>query len=333
MQSSLTALNTLFEVLFFLIRSLAPFTPFLSDHIFSLLAPYLQKKTLESFDDIKSVHFLPYPTFRAELLDPMVERKVFRMQKVVGLARISRERKTISLKTPLKSLAVVHSNSTYLSDLESLRSYICEEVNVQELQLSSDESKYNVQYSCTADWPTLGKKLRKDAQKVKKLLPGLSTEQVKGFMKDKSINLDGIQLTEEDLIVRREVQNIEGRSIETNTDNDVLTMLDVELYPDLAQSGLAREIINRVQRLRKKAGLVQTDDVTMSYRVTSDPERLGLENVFVSHAKMIESATRSALRRGETGEDDGVPNGSHKEIIEEELEVQKATFMMKLMSV
>lgn len=327
----MTGLNTLFEVLFFLSRSLAPFTPFLADHIYKLLIPRLQKKMIDSFDDPRSVHFLPYPTFRAELLDPIVERKVERMQKVVSLARISRERKTIGLKTPLKSLVVIHSDPTYLEDLSSLRLYICQEVNIHELELSSDESKYNVQYLCTADWPTLGKKLRKDAQKVKKLLPALSTQQVKDFVRDKTMNLDGITLTEEDLIVRKEIANSEGKNIETNSDNDVLTILDVELYSDLAEAGIAREIINRVQRLRKKAGLVTTDDVKMSYRVTADPQNTGLENVFTSHAQMIEAAVRGSMVPESNG---ASVYGSNlqKVIVEEEQEVQKATFLLKIMS-
>ncbi|KAL9624000.1 MAG: hypothetical protein Q9160_001753 [Pyrenula sp. 1 TL-2023] len=331
LQSSLTGLNTLFEVLFFFTRSLAPFTPFLSDHIFKLLAPRLPKATIDSFDDVRSVHFLPYPTFRAELLDPVVERKIQRMQTVVILARTSRERRTIGLKTPLKSLAVVHSDPEYLGDLESLRSYICEEVNVLNLELSSDESKYNVRYICTAEWPTLGKKLRKDAQKVKKLLPSLSTEQVKDFIRDKTMSLDGITLTEEDLIVRKEIANSEGKNIETNAENDLLTILDVELYADLAQSGLAREIINKIQRLRKKGGLVSTDDVQMSYSVTADPQNTGIEKVFTSHAKEIETAVRGSVVPASNGTPADASN-SQKLIIEEEQEVQKATFLLKIMS-
>lgn len=310
---------------------MAPFTPFLADHIYKLLAPRLPKSTTESFDDARSVHFLPYPTFRADLIDRVVERKVQRMQQIVALARTSRERKAIGLKTPLRSLVVIHSDPTYLEDLDSLRSYICQEVNIHNLELSSDESKHDVYYLCTADWPTLGKKLRKDAQKVKKLLPGLSTQQVKDFVRDKTMTLDGITLNEEDLIVRREIANSEGKNIETNSDNDVLTILDVEIYTDLAQTGIAREIINRVQRLRKKAGLVATDDVKMSYRVTSDPQKTGLEEVFRSHAQMIESVVRGSVVSESNGASTDVPN-SQKVIIEEDQEVQQATFSLKIVA-
>lgn len=327
LQSSLSGLNTLFEVLFILVRCLAPFTPFIADHIYLLLVPYLPKAIVKSFEDSRSVHFLPYPTFDAKLLDPVVERKVLRMQKAITLARTSRERRTIGLKTPLKTLVVIHSDPTYLSDLASLESYICDEVNVQTLELSSDESKYDVRYSCTADWPTLGKKLRKDAQVVRKLLPSLSTAQVKAFLHDKMINIGGIQLVEGDLIVRRDVFNGDGKNIETNSDDDVLTILDLALDSGLVEDGIAREIINRAQRLRKKAGLVATDDVRMTYRVIDDPQKIGIDDIMISRAEMIRGAVRGLLVR-ESRDTAGDTVGNL--IQEEEQEIQNATFMLRL---
>ena len=329
LQSSLTGLNTLFEVLFILVRALAPFTPFVADHVYLLLNPYLPTSMLESYQDVRSVHFLPYPSFHTQLLDPVVERKVKRMQTVVSLARTSRERKTISLKTPLKGLAVVHSDSQYLADLRSLEYYIRDEVNVREIDFTSDESKYEVQYTCSADWPTLGKKLRKDAQKVRKELPNLSTEQVKDFVRDGKINVGGIDLTLEDLIVKREVLNSEGKNIIANTDDDVLTILDLALDSDLMQDGLAREIINRVQRLRKKAGLVVTDDVKMCYKINNEPDEVELSKAFKSRAGMIESVVRGPVIEETSAAES--ENDKEKLIVEEEQEIQKATFLLKLM--
>ena len=328
-KSTVTGLNTLFEVLFILVRSLAPFTPFIADHIYLLLLPYLSKDHLSTFQDTRSVHFLPYPTFSPKLLDPDVERMVLRMQTVITLARTSRERKTISLKTPLKSLAVIHSDPTYLSDLRSLESYILDEVNVQSVELSSDESKYDVAYTCSADWPSLGKKLRKDAPKVRQHLPNLTTQEVKDFAETGQITVAGIPLEREDLIIKKDVasSNDENATIATNTDDDVLTILDLHKDEGLQMDGVAREIINRVQRLRKKAGLKTTDDVSMKYKVTADPDGVGLQGAFENRRTMIE-----AVVRGSVAEDgaDGKENGGQL-IVEEEQEVLKATFLLRLM--
>ncbi|KAA8651743.1 hypothetical protein EYZ11_000065 [Aspergillus tanneri] len=319
------ALNTLFEVLYTLVRGLAPFTPFLTDNIYLRLLPHIPE-ALRS-EDSRSVHFLPFPEVREELFDEAVERRVARMQKVIEMGRISRERRLIGLKTPLKTLVVIHQDQQYLDDVKSLESYILEELNVLELVLSSDEAKYNVQYSVTADWPTLGKKLKKDVQKVKKALPSVTSDDVKKFVADKKILVDGIELVEGDLVVKRGVkENPSSQGMEPNTDADVLTILDANLYPELAHQGLGREIINRVQRLRKKAGLVPTDDVVMAYTVLSDPDNVGISEAFETQASVIEKVLRRPLDRQELAD-----GKEERMIIQEEQEVQKATFLLKLL--
>lgn len=255
------------------------------------------------------------------------------MQRIIEMGRVSRERRAIGLKTPLKTLIVIHTDQQYLDDVKSLEGYISEELNVRDLVLSADEAKYNVQYSVSADWPTLGKKLKKDAQKVKKALPALTSDDVKAFVKSKHITVDGIELEEEDLIVKRGLKEDEGsKNFETNTDNDVLTILDSALYPELAHEGLAREIINRVQRLRKKAGLVPTDDVKMEYKVVNDPDNVGVESMFESQRKMIEKALRRPMDKHVVTEVEGkIPNGVKEAVImEEEQEVQKAMVLLRL---
>ncbi|KAK6587132.1 hypothetical protein PZA11_000422 [Diplocarpon coronariae] len=326
------ALNTLFEVLFTLVKGLAPFTPFITDAIYQRLRPHIPKDLQAK--DPRSVHFLPFPDVREDLFNLEIERRVGRMQKVIELARVSRERRTIGLKTPLKSLVVIHPDPEYLEDVRSLNGYITEELNIQELILSSDEAKYNVQYSVTADWPILGKKLKKDVQKVKKALPGLTSSQVHNFVLEKTIIVDGITLEDGDLVVKRGLKDEESsKKLETNTDDDVLIILDAEIYPELADQALAREIINRVQRLRKKAGLQPTDDVKMEYRVLSDPDNIGLASAFTSQSRTIEKALRRPIDHHILSENAGaIPSKTEAGIIlEEEQEISKALFLLRLL--
>jgi isoleucyl-tRNA synthetase len=324
------ALNTLFEVLFTLTKGLAPFTPFITDNIYQRLLPHIPE-SLQGKDP-RSVHFLPFPDVREELFDIEIERRVSRMQRIIELARVSRERRTVGLKTPLKTLIVIHPDPVYLEDVKSLEGYITEELNIRDLILSSDEAKYNVQYSVSADWPVLGKKLKKDVQKVKKALPGLTSEQVYRFTQDKSMVVDGIIIEEGDLIVKRGLKDDDSsKNLETNTDEDVLTILDAELYLELADEGLSREIINRVQRLRKKAGLQPTDDVKMEYKILADPDSIGLANVFTTQSKAIEKALRRPVDHHVVTQMDGeIPDNNKGLIMEEEQEIQKATFMLRL---
>ena len=95
-EDTLHALNSLFEVLFILVRALAPFIPFLTDNIYLRLLPYIPKELLP--EDARSVHFLSFPEVRTELYDEEIERRVGRMQKVIELNRVARDRKAIGLK-------------------------------------------------------------------------------------------------------------------------------------------------------------------------------------------------------------------------------------------
>ena len=326
------ALNTLFEVLYILTRCLAPFTPFITDNIYQRLLPHIPES--ERGKDARSVHFLSFPEVRKELFDDEVERRVGRMQRVIELTRVSRERRTMSLKQPLRTLIIIHPDETYLSDIHSLQNYICEELNVHELLLSSDEDKYNVQYSVSADWPVLGKKLKKDAQKVKKALPSLTSNDVRAFVQSGSTCVDGISLTKEDLIVKRGLKEDESsKHLETNSDDDVLTILDTQLHASLLEEGIAREIINRVQQLRKRAKLVATDDVKMQYKVLSDPDDVGIGKVFEGNGQVFEKALRRPIDKHVITHVDMESSDAMTEVIiaEEEQEVQKARFVLRLL--
>ena len=313
-EDTLSAMNTLFQVLFTIVRALAPFTPFITEHIYGLLKPHLGD-AIKQFEDPRSVHFIPFPTVQESLFDEVIERKVGFMTKVIELGRIARERCSISLKTPLLQLVVI-ADPHILSDVESLQSYIEEELNVRNVILTSDEGKYNIQLEAKVDWPTLGKKLKKDVQKVKKGLPNLTQDQLKEYLREKTISIDGIALEENDLTLVRVIgkhtiqqQQQQSSSTDSTTtpvpkwepsfSEDVLILLDTAPHPELLDEGIARELINRVQRLRKKSGLVPTDDISMQYAIISNPDGVNVEKVVAANESMFLNALRGKLQEEE----------------------------------
>ncbi|KAI8084491.1 isoleucyl-tRNA synthetase [Halteromyces radiatus] len=309
------ALNTLFEVLYTLCRTMAPFTPFLTENMYQTLKKFLP--TDQHAVDDRSVHFLDFPTVREEYFDPEIERSVGRMQAVIDLGRTIRERKTISLKTPLKQLVVIQNDPQYHADIKALESYILEELNVREIVVTAEESKFGVKYRAEADLKVLGQKLKKDAMKVKKALPDLTDADVKTFVANKSMVVAGITVTDEDINVVRYFDTNSDVQYETNADREVLVLLDVKSYPELEQEGLAREVINRVQRLRKKAGLLPTDDIEMHYRIKDDSANI--EIVIHSHPAITKALKRSIINAEALKENANI-------IIEETQEVNGTTF-------
>ncbi|PSK41575.1 isoleucine-tRNA ligase, cytoplasmic [Candidozyma pseudohaemuli] len=323
------ALNTLAEALFILSRLMAPFTPFLADGIYQRLKPFFSTKDLDGFSvnpnikDSGSVHFLGYPQVREELFDSEIELAVSRMQKVIDLGRNIREKKMISLKTPLKELVILHSDASYLKDIESLKGYILEELNVRNLVITDDEAAYGVEYKAVADWPVLGKKLKKDAKKVKAALPNVSSEDVKKFAETGKLTVDGIDLVSEDLQVQRGLPDtLSSSGHESRSDKDVLIILDTNSYADLQSEGLARELINRIQRLRKKAGLNATDDVNVEYELKKDT--INFEDVIKVNSDMLQKCSHNPLSAFTGASEQAV-------IINEEQSINDTIFNLRLL--
>lgn len=272
-EDCLAALNTLFESLFTLCRTMAPFTPFLVETMYQNLKVFMDIDENDKTDR-RSVHFLDFPTLRSEYFNPEIERAVAAMQSVIELGRVIRERHTLGLKTPLKELVVLHSDPIYRNDIKSLELYIKEELNVRTLTITDDESKYGVLYRAQADFKVLGLKLKKDLPKVKKALTELSSEQVKAFLSSEFIEVAGIPLISEDLQIIRYLEPNTSSTYSPNSDKSVLILLDTIVDESLQEEGLAREFINRVQRLRKKTNLQPHEEISYYIQFTSDASDL-----------------------------------------------------------
>lgn len=199
---------------------------------------------------------------------------------------------------------------------------------MRNLVFTSDEAKTGVKYKATADWPVLGKKLRKDMGKVKNGLPGLSSEDVKKYVETGTISVAGVPLVAGDLVVSRYVDLPADNSVATNTDNDVVILLDIKIYPELEEEGLARELISRVQQVRKKSGVKATDDVEIFYTLPADtPGAEKLEKAMKTHADLIRKTTRSLPVEA------SLKKGDMKPLLEEEQEIGETKFILALVKI
>ena len=166
---------------------------------------------------------------------------------------------------PLKELVVFHHDQEYLDDVKSLEEYIAAELNVVNIVYTSDEASIGIKYKATADWPTLGKKLRKDMGKVKAGLPKLTSDDCKGFVLDGKVTCAGVELVAGDLVVTRYVDAAEGNTHDNATDQEVIVILDIQRHADLEAATLLRSLTSRVNKLRKEAGLKPVDKVDIFY--------------------------------------------------------------------
>ena len=195
---------------------------------------------------------------------------------------------------------------------------------MRDLILSSDEAKCGVRFKLFADWPVLGRKLRKDVGKVRKGLESVTSDDAKSYMETGKLNVAGVDLVEGDLRVIRyvETKEIEG-TFESNTDGNIVVLLDIQQRPELQMEGTAREVVNRIQRLRKKAGLVATDEVDAFYSFEK-----GVGEALAACIESQEEAFMKALRRKPLPETEKKANA--KVILQEEQEVGEDKFLLTL---
>lgn len=281
------SLSTLALVLLTLCRLMGPFTPFFVEFIYQNLKSILPKEEQED-----SVHFLPLPTFDDSLIDEAMETAVERMQLVIELGRTARERSKTPLKQPLREMVVFHTSQAYLDSLKQLQSFILSELNIKAVVLRSDMSE-GVQIRAVPDWKRLGKTLRGDMKKVADGVAKLTNEQLVAFEKSGSIDVEGYTLTSEDLHVVREYKDssapapaaapaAEGGKgkkggaataatpaapqFEVAQDpSGVFVVLSLVVDEEMIKEGISREVVNRVNRLRREIKLQVTDQVVAFY--------------------------------------------------------------------
>jgi len=325
-EDTIAALNTLFETLFTLCRTMSSYTPFLTENMYQTLRKFIP--TDLSAGDTRSVHFLLFPDVKEEYFDETIERQVKRMQAVIELTRNIRERHNLSLKTPLKELLIFHASAEYLDDVRSLQRYLQSELNVRDIIFTSDESASGVRYRAVADWSVLGRKLRSNLGKVKTALTDLSSEAVRAYVDSGTITVAGIELVAGDLAVQRyiELPEAERAAYATHTDADVVVRLDVREHAELKGEWLARELVNRVQKLRKKAGLLSTDDDVRVFYAFAPGEGREIVAALAEHRAFVERTLR------------GVPEDAREraggEVVEEEeQEVAETKFTLSIVRV
>ncbi|EMP39735.1 Isoleucyl-tRNA synthetase, cytoplasmic [Chelonia mydas] len=231
-----------------------------------------------------------------DLIDKKIENAVSWMQSVIELGRVIRDRKTIPVKYPLKEVVVIHQDQEALENIRSLEKYILEELNVRQVTLSTDKDRYGIRLRAEPDHMVLGKRLKGAFKAVMTAIKELKSEQLEEFQTSGTIVVEGHELHEEDLRLMYTFDQVMGGSAqyEAHSDAQVLVLLDVTPDQSMVDEGVAREVINRIQKLRKKRNLVPTDEITVYYR--SHPEGDYLDSVIKEHTDFIFATIKAALK-------------------------------------
>ncbi|KAF6150031.1 hypothetical protein GIB67_002813 [Kingdonia uniflora] len=283
------ALSTLYHVLLTTCKVMAPFTPFFTEVLYQNM-----RKACNGLEE--SIHYCSFPQAGGKR-DERIEQSVGRMMTVIDLARNIRERHNKPLKAPLKEMVVVHPDASFLEDIAGkLKEYVLEELNIRSLVSCSDPLKY-ASLRAEPDFSVLGKRLGRAMGVVAKEVKAMSQEQILAFEKDGEVTVAGHCLKLTDIKVVHEFKrssNVEEKDEDAAGDGDVLVILDLREDESLKEAGIAREVVNRVQKLRKKAGLEPTDLVEVYIEPINDVNRI-VENVIKSQEAYITGVLGSPL--------------------------------------
>lgn len=264
------ALETLFVVLFNMIQIMSPFCPFLCEFMY-------QKLKFLLVDDpsirAESVHHLMLPEVQESFIDKEVERKIAGMQTVIEIGRLVRDRVTLPLKYPLQEIVVISRDEKVLHDVTTLEEFILSELNIRTMTVSTKREKYGVSLKAMPDIKALGMRLKTQSKSVIAAIRDLTEEQLLEYQNDpENFSVNGVKLENGELKIQFTLgtDQKEDGMYEAHAEGDVLVLLDVKPDASLVEEGLAREVVNRVQKLRKKADLVPTDVVSVYYNVTGN---------------------------------------------------------------
>lgn len=247
-----SAYRTLYEVLLCVAKLIAPFSPFMPEQI------YLN---LRSDESLGSVHFEEYPTPDESLVDSELEERMGLVIRLVSLGRAARNEVQIKVRQPLTKILVNGKHRELLVGMESL---VREELNVKAIEYVSNVQDF-VNYEIKPNYRTMGPKYGKLLKGIAKELAASNAREIaaavetNGFV-DLTVDSEDIRLTADDLDVR--MSEREGFVVEL--EDDVFVILDTELTEGLVLEGIAREVVSKVQTMRRNSNFDVTDHVFVS---------------------------------------------------------------------
>lgn len=255
----ISAYQTLYTCLETVAILASPIAPFFMDKLFGDLNQATQKTKLES------VHLAQWPKSKSEVIDTALEEQMRLAQDLTSMVFSLRKKENLRVRQPLQKMMVPVLNDKVKSQIEAVKDLVLSEVNVKELEFMTSDSGILVK-KVKPNFKTLGPKFGQQMKAISQAISQFTSEDISTIEQEESypLNIGGseIQIDLSDVIITTE--DIPGWVVTSMNGNTVA--LDISLSDNLISEGLAREVINRVQNLRKELGFEVTDriEITLS---------------------------------------------------------------------
>lgn len=291
----IAAYQTLYECLLVVSKLSAPIAPFFMDRLYLDLASVCDPNVKES------VHLAQFPEANSAVIDTHLERKMQLAQNTCSLVLSIRQKEKIKVRQPLQKIMVPVSAAVKASDLKAVSSLILSEVNVKELEILEDSSDILVK-QIKPNFKTLGPKFGPKMKAVAFAIQSLTSKDINEMELNGVIELlvDGNKIALELSDVEISSQDIEGWLVASS--GPLTVALDATLSPALKAEGIARELVNRIQNLRKDSGFEVTDKIVIKF--LKDPF---IDSALLDNLEYIKTETLATEILVETTLKDGLP--------------------------
>ncbi len=248
--------QTLYTCLLTVAKLGAPIAPFFMDSLYKDLTNVSEKEKFES------VHLSTFPTYDKSLVDNKLERKMQQAQKIASMVLSLRKKEMIKVRQPLQRIMIPVLKEEEKEEILAVADLIKSEVNVKEIELIDDTSGIVVK-TIKPNFKLLGPRFGKDMKIISEAVQNLTQKDIETVEKQQEISLIindkvvNLALSEVEITS----QDIEGWLVANQ--GGLTVALDITITDDLRMEGNARELVNRVQNLRKDSGLEVTDKITL----------------------------------------------------------------------
>jgi isoleucyl-tRNA synthetase len=253
-QDKIAAYQTLYTCLLTISKLGAPIAPFFMDKLYRDLTQATQSEEFES------VHLATFPVLVENYVDKSLESKMQKAQTISSLVLSLRKKEMIKVRQPLQKVMIPVLDANQRAEIEAVSDLIKAEVNVKEIVLLDDASGILVK-QIKPNFKALGPRFGKDMGLISKEIQVLSSEQINQLERDGSLSIviagNNVILSLEDVEITS--QDIEGWLVANS--NGITVALDITISPELKQEGIARELVNRIQNIRKDSGFEVTDKI------------------------------------------------------------------------
>jgi isoleucyl-tRNA synthetase len=271
-QDKIAAYQTLYTCLLTVSKLGAPIAPFFMDGLYRDLT---QSTKSEKYD---SVHLAEFPQFVENFVNKTLESKMEKAQTISSLVLSLRKKEMIKVRQPLQKIMIPILDKNQRLEIEAISDLIKAEVNVKEIELLDDASGILIK-QIKPNFKTLGPRFGKDMGLISKQIQGFTPEQINqldtlGFL---SIEISGNNITLSQDDVEISSQDIEGWLVANS--NGITVALDITISPELKEEGIARELVNRIQNIRKDSGFEVTDKIQVHLQRNTELEKAVNANV------------------------------------------------------